>query len=116
MQAIADQASIAVFNARLYNELQNAHQRYRELFEESIDPIFITDWDGRILEANREAIPIFLGDGRDDFDHPAHLVGQVRGHEIHVVSQALPRFRLRQTPELARPACLRYRPRGPLAA
>ncbi len=56
MQAIADQASIAVFNARLYNELQNAHQRYRELFEESIDPIFITDWDGRILEANREAI------------------------------------------------------------
>ena len=55
MKAIADQASIAVFNARLYNELQNAHQRYRELFEASIDPIFITDWDGRILEANREA-------------------------------------------------------------
>ena len=47
MQAIADQASIAVFNARLYNDLQNAHQRYRELFEESIDPIFITDWEGR---------------------------------------------------------------------
>ena len=56
MQAIADQASIAVFNARLYNDLQNAHQRYRELFEESIDPIFITDWEGRILEANREAM------------------------------------------------------------
>ncbi len=56
MLAIADQASIAVFNARLYNELQNAHQRYRELFEESIDPIFITDWDGKILEANREAV------------------------------------------------------------
>ena len=55
MQAIADQASIAVFNARLYNELQSAHQRYRELFEENIDPIFITDWDGRILEANRAA-------------------------------------------------------------
>ncbi|MGA7194607.1 MAG: ATP-binding protein [Anaerolineales bacterium] len=55
MQAIADQASIAVFNARLYNDLQNAHQRYRELFEESIDPIFITDWEGKILEANREA-------------------------------------------------------------
>ncbi len=27
-----------------------------ELFEESIDPIFITDWDGKILEANREAV------------------------------------------------------------
>ena len=56
MQAIADQASIAVFNARLYNELQNAHQRYRELFAESIDPIFITDWKGKVLEANREAV------------------------------------------------------------
>ena len=30
--------------------------RNAELFEESIDPIFITDWDGKIIEANREAI------------------------------------------------------------
>jgi NtrC-family two-component system sensor histidine kinase KinB len=56
MQAIADQASIAVYNARLFNNLQSAHQRYRELFEENIDPTFIADWDGRILEANREAV------------------------------------------------------------
>jgi len=56
MQALADQASIAVFNARLYNELQSTHQRYLELFEESIDPLFITGWDGKILEANREAV------------------------------------------------------------
>lgn len=58
MQAIADQASIAVFNARLYKDLQKTHQRYRELFEESIDPIFITDWDGKVTEANREAVSL----------------------------------------------------------
>ena len=79
MQAIADQASIAVFNARLYNELQNAHQRYRELFEESIDPIFITDWDGRILEANREAIRLS--------NIPAEDLRQMRIEQLHEMRQ-----------------------------
>lgn len=55
LQAIADQAAIAIFNARLYQSLETAHLRYRELFEDSIDPILISDWEGRILEANRMA-------------------------------------------------------------
>ncbi len=70
VQAIADQAGIAILNARLYAEsqrqaqemtavadsLQAAHQRYRQLFEDSIDPIIITDGDGIVLEANQRAI------------------------------------------------------------
>lgn len=70
VQAIADQAGIAILNARLYAEsqrqaremtavaesLQAAHQRYRQLFEDSIDPIIITDGDGVVLEANQRAI------------------------------------------------------------
>lgn len=56
LQAIADQAGIAVHNARLYDSLQAATQRYRELFEQNIDPIFITDWENHILEANQQAI------------------------------------------------------------
>lgn len=56
LQAIADQAGIAVKNARLYDSLQAATQRYRELFEQNIDPIFITDWNNRILEANHQAV------------------------------------------------------------
>lgn len=55
MQAIADQAGIAVLNARLYNESQAAQKRYRELFEDSIDPIIITDLNGHIIELNRRA-------------------------------------------------------------
>ena len=56
LQAIADQASIFVNNARLFNSLQGITRRYRELFEDNIEPILITDWDGHVIEVNREAI------------------------------------------------------------
>jgi len=53
LQAIADQAGIAIHNARLYRSLETAQQRYHDLFDDNIDPIFITDWNGKIIEANR---------------------------------------------------------------
>jgi two-component system, NtrC family, sensor histidine kinase KinB len=56
MTGIGGLAGASISNAELFEQLQNAHQRYRELFEESIDPIFITDRQGKIIEANREAI------------------------------------------------------------
>ena len=49
-------AGSAIQNARLFERLRAAHQRYRELFEDSIDPMLITDWEGNILEANRQAV------------------------------------------------------------
>jgi len=58
MTGIGSLAGSAIQNAQLFERLQAAHQRYRELFEDSIDPILITDWDGRILEANRKAVEI----------------------------------------------------------
>ncbi|HEX2697708.1 MAG TPA: GAF domain-containing protein, partial [Anaerolineales bacterium] len=56
MTGIGGLAGTTIRNAQLFEQLQNTHQRYRELFEESIDPIFITDWEGRVTEANREAV------------------------------------------------------------
>jgi PAS domain S-box-containing protein len=56
LQSISDQAGIAIHNARLYESLQAAHQRYQELFEDSIDPILITDLEGKIQETNRQAV------------------------------------------------------------
>ncbi|MEN4010822.1 MAG: ATP-binding protein [Chloroflexota bacterium] len=56
LQGIADMAGIAVRNAHLYRSIQEAQRRYRELFEDSIDPILITDWQGSIQEANRQAL------------------------------------------------------------
>jgi NtrC-family two-component system sensor histidine kinase KinB len=55
LTGIGSLAGTAIHNAQLYEQLEVAHQRYRELFEGSIDPIFITDWKGKILEANRQA-------------------------------------------------------------
>jgi PAS domain S-box-containing protein len=56
MTGIGGLAGTTIQNAQLFERLQAAHQRYRELFEDSIDPMLITDWEGRILEANRQAI------------------------------------------------------------
>src|SRR6266540_1051093 len=55
MTGIGGLAGSTIQNAQLFERLQAAHQRYRELFEDSIDPMLITDWDGCILEANRQA-------------------------------------------------------------
>jgi PAS domain S-box-containing protein len=44
-----------VYNAFLYEQLQEAHQSYRDLFEDSIDAILISDRGGRIIQANRQA-------------------------------------------------------------
>lgn len=55
VKAIADQAGAAIRNAQLYESLQAAHRRYRELFEDSIDSILITEWNGKIIELNRQA-------------------------------------------------------------
>ena len=54
LTGIGGLAGTTIQNAQFFERLQAAHKRYRELFEVSIDPIIITDWEGRILEANRQ--------------------------------------------------------------
>ena len=56
MTGIGGLAGSTIQNAQLFERLQAAHQRYRELFDDSIDPMLITDWEGNILEANRQAL------------------------------------------------------------
>lgn len=60
LTGIGSLAGSAIDHARLFDELQATHQRYRELFQDSIDSIIISDWNGRILEVNRQA-EIFTG-------------------------------------------------------
>jgi two-component system, NtrC family, sensor histidine kinase KinB len=55
MTGLGSLAGGTIQNAVLFEQLQQAHQHYRDLFEDSIDPILITDWEGRVLEANRQA-------------------------------------------------------------
>lgn len=62
LTGIASLAGTAIRHAQLFQNLQAAHRQYRELFEDSLDMILITDWDGRLLEANRR---LFTATGLD---------------------------------------------------
>jgi two-component system, NtrC family, sensor histidine kinase KinB len=52
---IGNLAGTTIQHAQLFERLQAAHKRYRELFDDSVDPILVTGWDGKIHEANRQA-------------------------------------------------------------
>ena len=54
LTGIGSLAGVAIHNAQIYERLESAHQRYRELFEGSTDSIIITDWKGKISEVNRQ--------------------------------------------------------------
>jgi PAS domain S-box-containing protein len=55
MTGLGSLAGTTIQNASLFERLQEAHKRYHELFEDSIDSILITDWSGKVLESNRQA-------------------------------------------------------------
>jgi PAS domain S-box-containing protein len=55
LTGIGSLAGTAINHARLYEQIQSTQQRYLELFQDSIDPILISDKDMKILEANRQA-------------------------------------------------------------
>jgi PAS domain S-box-containing protein len=65
LETFADQAAIAIENARLYNDLQEREARIRRLVDSNIIGIFIGDSRGRIIEAN-DAFLAMLGYGHDD--------------------------------------------------
>jgi PAS domain S-box-containing protein len=58
MSGLGSLAGTSIQNATLYAQLNEAHQRYHELFEDSIDSILITDWTGKVLESNRQAVEL----------------------------------------------------------
>jgi NtrC-family two-component system sensor histidine kinase KinB len=71
-------AGSSIQNAQLYERMDSSHQHYRELFEDSIDPILLADWDGKIVEANRQAVE-FSGYSNDDL----HEVSIDKLHDVN---------------------------------
>jgi len=49
---LGNQIGLAIANARLYHDLKRSERRYRRVFEGSMDMIFVTDQDGRLLDIN----------------------------------------------------------------
>lgn len=56
LEGIGSLAGAVIEQRELMDNLKNARRRFQELFEDSIDPIVITDWTGKIIEANRPAV------------------------------------------------------------
>jgi PAS domain S-box-containing protein len=52
LSGIGSLAGSSIQNAQLYEDLQTTNNRYHDLFENSIDPIIITDLNGKIIECN----------------------------------------------------------------
>ncbi len=55
LQTLADQCSGALERVRAEEELRYSQRRFRELFENSPDAIFVEDMLGNVLDANRAA-------------------------------------------------------------
>ncbi|MEW6566685.1 MAG: GAF domain-containing protein [Chloroflexota bacterium] len=64
LTGIAGLAGTAIAHAQLFAETQAARLRYAGLFEDSIDPILLSDLEGVISEANHRA-QAFLGYSRE---------------------------------------------------
>ena len=75
LEGIGNLAGTAIQHAQLFQQVEVARKRYLELFEDSVDPILITDRDGKIQEANRQA-EILLGFDKD-------TLHQMNVHHFH---------------------------------
>ncbi len=53
LQGAADLIGTVLWHSSLFAQLQNAYNQYRELFNDTLEWIFITDLQGKIVEANR---------------------------------------------------------------
>ncbi|HEY2328683.1 MAG TPA: PAS domain S-box protein, partial [Verrucomicrobiae bacterium] len=55
LQTLADQCSGALERVRAEEELRHSQRRFRDLFENSPDAIFVEDLNGNVLDVNRSA-------------------------------------------------------------
>jgi PAS domain S-box-containing protein len=101
LQGIAGLAGTAIAHAQLFSETRAAQQLYAGLFEDSADPILITELDGTVTEANHGA-ERFLGYTREDLrgrsvedlhrpdqERPSDLVAEAEGKGTTYAATAL---------------------------
>ena len=67
LSGIGSLAGSSIENAQLFEDLQSTHQRYHDLFENSPDPILITDLEGKILKTNQRTLKV-TGFSQDELE------------------------------------------------
>lgn len=76
LSLLASQLAISLENARLYTDLREREAKIRHLVDANVIGIFITDLEGRLLEAN-DAFLQMIGYGREDL-----ISGRLRWTEL----------------------------------
>ena len=77
--SIADLAGTALAHAQEFTTTRAAEQHYAGLFEDSIDPILLSDLQGRITDANRKAV--------ETFGYPRAFITKHTVNELHQLEE-----------------------------
>jgi PAS domain S-box-containing protein len=59
LMGIASQIAVSITNAHSFQKVQESEERYRTLFEDSRDPIFITTEEGTFVDINQSMLELF---------------------------------------------------------
>jgi PAS domain S-box-containing protein len=59
LQLLSGQAAVSIENARLYANIAANERKYRTLFEESKDAIFVTNREGNLIDINQATLDLF---------------------------------------------------------
>jgi PAS domain S-box-containing protein len=101
IRVLASQAAISIDNARLYSDLERNEEKYRTLFEDSRDAIFVMTPDGVILDVNQATLDLLgynrqemlkaglsdVGIRREDYEAFQGIIsheGSVRDYEVRL--------------------------------
>jgi PAS domain S-box-containing protein len=66
---IANQASVAIENARLFEQIKASEERYRSLFEESKDGVFTSTEDGHIIDINPAGVEMLGYNSKEELQN-----------------------------------------------
>ncbi len=86
LDSVARIGGIALANFRLRERLVSSEERYRTLFEESPDALFVTALDGTVLDANEAAVRLYHINRGD-------VMGRYFGHLISADEREMARRR-----------------------
>ena len=78
MTGVGSMAGTTIQNAKFVEKVEETQKRYHELFNDSIDPILVSDWEGNIIEVNRKMLSL---SGYDTEDLHSMKVEEI--HEIN---------------------------------
>ena len=78
MTGVGSMAGTTIQNAQFVEKVEEAQKRYHELFNDSIDPILVSDWEGNIIEANRKMLSLS--------GYNAEALHSMKVEEIHEIN------------------------------